>query len=95
MEWNTEPVTAQATSTSMTSSGTMDAMMTMSDGSVMSMPPGMAMSGMPGMSGTGAAMDGMDMTGPASKIEAMGGAWGMGMGLVCLGAGAGFLAGML
>jgi hypothetical protein len=75
----------------------MDVLMTMSDGSVMSMPSGMAMnsmSSMSGMSGTGTAMAGMNMTGAAGRSDG-GKAWGVGMAMIGLGAGVGFLAGKL
>jgi len=76
---------------SLTSSAITDVMMTMPDGSVMSMSPGMVMSDISGISGTGA----MSFTGAAGRVELGGGIWGVGMVLISLGAGVGFLAGVL
>lgn len=105
MMWDNEPTAAAAVAASGSSMASdmsgmsMDASMTMSNGDVMS---GMSsMSGMSGMSGmsmttaTGTAMAGMNMTGSAGRTELVSGAMGAGWVLISLGAGVGFLAGML
>lgn len=99
MMWDNEPTAAAAAAASGSSMASdmsgmsMDASMTMSNGEVMS-----GMSGMSGMSmttATGTAMAGMNMTGSAGRTELASGAMGAGWVLISLGAGVGFLAGML
>lgn len=104
MMWDNPPSgTAQATAASgtmeagmMMSDGTMEAGMTMSDGTVMT-GTDMSMSGMM-MTGTAmAGMEGMNMS-SAGRLEVIGGKGGMmsvGMLVISLGAGAGFVLGML
>lgn len=101
MMWDNEPTAAAAAASSSSmaagmSGMSMDASMTMSNGEVMS-----GMSGMSGMSSmsmttaTGTAMAGMNMTGSAGRMEMSPGAMGVGWVVISIGAGIGFLAGML
>ncbi|KAH8725699.1 hypothetical protein GQ44DRAFT_759404 [Phaeosphaeriaceae sp. PMI808] len=92
MEWNSVPVAALAVSTSMSmpSPTSMGAEMTMSDGSVMSMTATKA-----SMSGMSPSMTGMTMSGSASKLGTDFGCPGLGMAMVSLGTGIGFLLGMI
>jgi len=107
MMWDNEP-TAGATPGSGSSMGAgmsgmsmgAGAVMTMSNGEVMTMSNGEVMTGMSGMSGmrstaTGSAMAGMSMSGAAGRLEVAPGAMGVGWVFVSLGAGVGFLAGLL
>jgi hypothetical protein len=90
MEWNTEPVAALAVSTptSLSSSATRGAMMTMSDGSVMSMASGMTMGSRPT---NGSAMAGMANGGSAGNSNIEREAWWVSRVMVSVGTGVGLL----
>ncbi|KAH6629566.1 hypothetical protein C7974DRAFT_394719 [Boeremia exigua] len=93
MMWDNSP-TASATSMGAGMSGmSAGQVMTMSNGQVMTMSKGM--SGMSMTTATGTAMAGMSMSGSAGRRELASGAVGAGWVVISLGAGIGFLAGLL
>lgn len=96
MMWDNEPTSGAAAASGSTKAKGMSGM-----SASMTMSNGMPMSGMSGMSGmsmttaTGTAMAGMNMTGSAARMNLASGAMGMGWIVVSVGAGVGFLAGLV
>lgn len=101
MMWDNEPTTAAAMASGSSMAAGMSGMSGMSMESSMTMSNGKAMGSMSGMSGmsmstaTGTARAGMNMTGSAGRLEMSHGAMGAGWVVISIGAGVGFLAGML
>ncbi|KAJ4989685.1 hypothetical protein SVAN01_04902 [Stagonosporopsis vannaccii] len=99
MMWDNEPTAGAGPSSGSSMAAGMSGM-SMGAGAVMTMSNGEVMTGMSGMSGmmstaTGTAMAGMNMTGSAGRLELAPGAMGVGWVVISIGAGVGFLAGLL
>ncbi|KAF1927020.1 uncharacterized protein M421DRAFT_422260 [Didymella exigua CBS 183.55] len=92
MMWDNEATAAAAAASGSSMAAGMSGM---SMGMSMSMSTGKVKSGMSMATATGTAMAGMNMTGSAGRMEMSSGAMGVGWVVVSIGAGVGFLAGML